>query len=337
MTPVKLRGAATVIVMAHCLREVLDVVPATRFTDPAAVDAWDAWFRWREGHSLRDLTIDDTWWRVAQSVVGIEGIEAPLWSHRFVDAFSHWRLLPDERLLQAAGTGASLDDFPAPTAALNIAAFVAVVPGMQPRLALSRIIETAALAVRLLDDAIATFGTSPCVAGLRIGVIGVADALGMLGIPYASVEAQHQARVLARAVAEGCLRGAIDLAEERGEREKQVDRRHLAARWQARNMSPGLIQDGVRSGVRHGMLTAIDPHPRLARLANNVADALDPSSTSFGPQTVSDEVADTQFHAGRAIRMAMQPWIDAPIEQLRRPVVSSRINRGMPIEGRGLT
>jgi hypothetical protein len=165
----------------------------------------------------------------------------------------------------------------------------------------------------------------------------VADALGMLGIPYASVEAQHQARVLARAVAEGCLRGAIDLAEERGEREKQVDRRHLAARWQARNMSPGLIQDGVRSGVRHGMLTAIDPHPRLARLANNVADALDPSSTFFGPQTVSDEVADTHVHAGRAIRMAMQPWIDAPIEQLRRPVVSSRINRGMPIEGRGLT
>jgi ribonucleoside-diphosphate reductase alpha chain len=331
-----LRGAATVIVMTtHCLREVLDVVPVTRFTDPAAVDAWDAWFRWREGHSLRDMTVDDTWWRVAESVVGVESIEAPLWSHRFVDAFSHWRLLPDERLLQAAGTDVPLDDFPAPTAALNIAAFVVVVPGMQPRLALSRVVETAALAVRLLDDAIATFGTSPCTSGLRIGVIGMADALELLGIPYASVEAQHQARVLARAVAEGCLRGAIDLADERGEREEQVDRRHLAARWLARNMPPGLIQDGMRIGVRHGMLTAIDPHPRLALLANNVADALDPPAAPVAPQAISDDVANARDHASRAIRSAMQPWIDAPIEQSPRPVVSSRIDRGTAIEGRG--
>jgi len=335
LIPVKSHGATTVIVMTtQCLQEVPDVVPVTRFTDPVAVDAWDAWFRWREGNSLRDMTVDATWWRVAESVVGVEGVEAPLWSHRFVDAFSRWRLLPDERLLQAAGTDVPLDDFPAPTAALNIAAFVTVVPGMQPRLALPRVVETAALAVRLLDDAIATFGTSPCTAGLRIGVIGMADALELLGIPYASVEAQHQARVLARAVAEGCLRGAIDLADERGEREKQVDRRHLAARWLARNMSPGLIQDGMRIGVRHGMLTAIDPHPRLARLANNVADALDPSSAPVVPQATSDDVANARDHASRAIRTAMQPWIDAPIEPLRQPVVSSRIGRGMAIDGR---
>jgi hypothetical protein len=82
------------------------------------------------------------------------------------------------------------------------------------------------------------------------------------------------------------------------------------------------------------MLTAIDPHPRLARLANNVADALDPSSAPVVPQATSDDVANARDHVSRAIRTAMQPWIDAPIEPLRRPVVSSRIDRGMAIDGR---
>ena len=299
------------------------MVPATRFTDPAAVEVWDAWFRWREGTSLRDLTIDETWWRVAQSVVGVEGIEAALWAHRFVDAFSHWRLLPDERLLLAAGTGASLHDLAMPAAALNIAAFVAVVPGMQPRLALGRLVETAALAVRLLDNAIALSKGESAPSGLRIGLIGLADALQLLGIPYASVEAQHQARLVARALAEGCLRGAIDLADERGEREPLADRRYLAARWLARDMPPGLVQDGLRVGVRHALLTAIDPHPRLARLANCVADALDPLPGSFALEATSADVPNGYIHASRGIRAAMQPWIDAPIELSRRPVAPS--------------
>jgi ribonucleoside-diphosphate reductase alpha chain len=300
------------------------MVPATRFTDPAAVDTWDTWFRWREGTSLRDLTIDDTWWRIAESVVGTEAIDAPLWSHRFVDAFSHWRLLPDERLLQAAGTGASLGDFRTPSAALNIAAFVAAVPGMQPHLALSRLAETAALAVRLLDDAIAACRTTPAPEGLRIGVIGLADALQLLGIPYASEEAQHQARLVARALAEGCLRGAIDLADERGEREKHDDRRRLAARWHARSIPSGLIEEGLRVGVRHAALTAIDPQPRLALLANSVADSLDPLPTAIALQAMSGDVANGLDRAGSAIRAAVQPWIDAPIERRLGPIASSR-------------
>jgi ribonucleoside-diphosphate reductase alpha chain len=85
-------------------------------------------------------------------------------------------------------------------------------------------------------------------------------------------------------------------------------------------------------GVRHAALTAIDPQPRLARLANNVADALDPSAAPVAPQAMSDDVANARDHATTAIRMAMQPWIDAPIEQSPRPVVSSPIDRGMAME-----
>lgn len=288
------------------------MVAVTRFTDPIAVDTWDTWFRWREGGALRDVTIDATWWRVAEAFSTVEGALAPLWAHRYVDAFSRWRLLPDERLLQSAGTGATISDFDRPAAVLNVAAFVAASSTLRKRFDRDRFADTAAMAVRLLDGALGLHGSSQPSAGLRIGVIGLADALRLLGLPYASVEAQLQARDIATALAEGTLRGAIDLAGERGVLDPHPDRHRLETRWRARGVPDWLIQEGLRCGVRYSEVTAIEPHPRLASLANNVNDALDPSPALAGNESRLD--AEACRAAQLELRAAMQPWIDAPID-----------------------
>lgn len=283
------------------------MVPATHFTHPLAVEAWDSWFRWREAGVLRDVTIDATWWRVAQTLAAAEGEAAPLWAHRFVDAFSRWRLLPDERLLQATGTSQPLPPLDGPAAVLNVAAFISAPRSSRASFDRARFEETAAMAVRLLDNALALrLDGVGATAPLRIGLIGFADALHLLGLPYASIDARAQARTVATALAEGCLRGNVDLAGERGAADLDIDRQCLAARWYTRGMPPGLIDAGVRHGVRHSEVTALDTHPRLALLANHVADALDlaPTHDSWTPELRA---------AQHELAAAMQPWIDVPI------------------------
>lgn len=301
------------------------MVPATRFTDPIAVEAWDAWFRWRDGDVLRDVTIDDTWWRVAGAVSGADGAMAPLWAHHYVDAFSRWRLLPDERLLRWAGTGQSLGDFDAPGAVLNVAAFVTVPLGAEPRFDRTGFLQTAALAVRLLDDAL-LMCHAPAPSGLHVGIIGLGDALRRLGSPYAGREARAHAQAIAAALAEGCLQGAVDLAEERGCPDP-TDPASLLP-WHKRGMPPSLLERASRFGLRHLQLTAIDRHPMLARLANNTTDGLDPVPPSVNTPRNPAEGVDT---AQRDIRAAMQPWIDKPIDFFHD--APSRSHADLPVAG----
>jgi ribonucleoside-diphosphate reductase alpha chain len=293
-------------------RRVQDVFAATRFTDPLAVEAWDRWFRWRERSALRDVTIDATWWRVAEAIAAVERMQAPQWAHRFVDAFSRWRLLPDERLLTAAGTNTQLDGVDAPAAVLNVAAFVTPPLAGRAMFDKARFAEAAGLAVRLLDNALEAYGTRSNPPRLRIGVIGMADSLHLLGMPYGSAEARAHAGSVALALAEGCLRSTIDLAAERGALDAPAGRDELAARWRSRGIPRWLIEQGIRRGVRHAALTAIEPHPRLASLANNVTDAIDPPPGSV--RMGLEGSADTLGAAQREMRAAMQPWIDAPID-----------------------
>ncbi|MHB8911556.1 MAG: hypothetical protein ACYC42_02645 [Lysobacter sp.] len=299
------------------------MVPTTRFTDRAAVDAWDSRFRWRNGDGLRDRTIDATWWRVADAIAGMEGEQNRLWAYRYVDAFSRWQLLPDERLLRMAGTGPGLRPFEAPSGTLNVAGFVTAPLTQQARFDSERFADVAALAVRLLDDALVTMhGAAPMFSGLRIGLIGLADALHLLGIPYDDPRAAEQACVVGAALATGALQGTTELARERG----PIDARpaHLVALWRDRGTPDVLVEAAMQGGVRHARLTAIGLQPHVALLANNASDALDPSPPR--PRPARDEplpytadaspaiADDAMVSAQLAIRAAIQPWIDAPID-----------------------
>ena len=155
----------------------------TEFAHPRSVEVWDAWYRWREDAVLRDVTVDDTWWRVAKSVAGAEAQQGLLWAHRFVSAFSRWRMLPDERLLRHAGTSTSLESLEAPVAVLNAAAFVRVPMQTYAYFDRDLFLDMAALAVRFLDDAMETFDPAARTSGLRVGIIGLVDALHLLRMP----------------------------------------------------------------------------------------------------------------------------------------------------------
>lgn len=298
------------------------MAPTTRFTDPAAVDAWDRWFRWRNDDSLRDRTIGDTWWRVADALAAVDGAQARTWAHRYVDAFGCWQLLPDERLLRMAGTDTGLRPFDSPAATLNVAAFVAAPLTRQARFDGERFAGIAALAVRLLDDALVMMhGAAATSADLRIGLIGLADALHLLGVAYDGTGAAEQSRAVGRALATGTLQGTIELAGERGPIDDSP--RHRVAFWRDRGTPEALIEDALCRGVRHNQLTAIALQPRLALLSNNASDALDPApphrfhgrdEASNDPGAPSAIEAGTMVTAQLVIRAAIQPWIDAPID-----------------------
>lgn len=275
-------------------------VAPTRFTHPIAVETWDAWFRWRDGDTLRDRTINDTWQRVAHCVARAEGPHASAWANRFCDAFSQWRLLPDERLLRYAGTGRRAVRPRAPVAVLNVGAFVTTPIGEEARFEYARFMETAALAVRLLDDAVAACDFLAKDDGLRVGMIGLGDALAALGARYGSEPARHTAQVVARALAEGCLLGSVELASERGA-SPIPPRDEMLEHWRWQGMSPWLLERATRVGVRHERVCTIARHPLLARLANGASDGIDAAP----PERHEDHRAQSD-----ALLAAIRPWID---------------------------
>jgi ribonucleoside-diphosphate reductase alpha chain len=307
----------------------------TKFLATVSVDAWDAWFRWREDGELRDRTIDATWQRVADALATVEADRGAEHARGFTDAFAHWRMLPDERLLENAGTLRNITLAPAPVAVLNASAFLAD-RGPGGSLDSARVAAVAALAVRALDDALLLAGANPGLApGLRIGIIGMADAIAGCGLEYDSDAARDLAARFALALQEGCLAGAIELAAERGE--VAMDPAVLAARLRACGVDAGLIADALRWGVRHRCCTAISSQPRLALLANNCADALDPLSQPAPARSRSGRGADPDRtpsggsapHAANSapeatpppdpiaqlrLRAAIQPHVDHPID-----------------------
>ena len=316
-----------------------DLLRPSPFIDLAAVEAWDAWFRWREHADLRDLSIEDTWRRVATALASVEaGGEVATWRTRFMDAFATWRLLPDECLLADAGTGRTECRNRTLHASVNAAGFVSAGQAAGATIDLAAVGECAALAVRALDNAARLAGiASPC---LRIGMLGVADALALLDLRYDSGPGRAQAAAMARALAEGCLRGNIALAAERGACGREAC---AAAGARRRALPEELLRDAARHGVRHSQLTAITSQPRLALLANDVADAVDPLhgkshahviAAPHGERTTvrSSGYAMNILHAwGRepddaptparpswmaqiAMRAALQPWMDEPID-----------------------
>lgn len=309
------------------------------FIDLAAVEAWDAWFRWRERSVLRDVSIEDTWWRVVSTLASAESShEEATWQVRFMDALASWRLLPDERVLAKIGTGRSGWHGDVLHAVLNAACFVSPEGAPCATIDFAALADCAALAVRALDNAALLAGH--VATRFRIGIVGVADALALLGLEYDSDAGRAQAAALARALAEGCLGGSIALAASRGACKR--DARGLVARAMLRDAPRDLLKDAARHGLRHMQLTAITSQPRLALLANDVADAVDPLlgenhahaiEAADGRRTIRssgyalnllrghiggpDERPDTLEHqswfAQLAMRAALQPWMDIPI------------------------
>lgn len=291
--------------MAHAAEKVLP--PLTRFTSPEAVDLWDSRFRWRSGGRLRDRTVDATWQRVASALAARDGDDRGYWRGRYAFCFSQWQILPDPRLLCFAGTELPVPLLRDPVGVVNAGVFV-VGPGTRhARFDHARFAAAAAVAVRMLDDAVLRFGPDERLPmRLGVGLIGLADAFAALGLGYDSARAPLMAQAIAQSLALGCLRGSLSLVKERGNRAGGDGASGLASLWRPRAL-PAELADAVALDRRHECLTRIDSQPELALLANAASDSLEPTE-AFQRGAKGGDVRAVR----RAIRNAVRPWIDVP-------------------------
>jgi len=65
---------------------------------------WDVRYRYRESGKTIDLTVEDTWRRVARALAGVEQQDKDIWEQRFYPILEGFRFLPGGRILAGAGT-----------------------------------------------------------------------------------------------------------------------------------------------------------------------------------------------------------------------------------------
>lgn len=309
----------------------------------AAVEAWDAWFRWRDDGQVHDRSVADSWQRVSRSLAAYEPVATRShWERRLLEACTDWRLLLDERILAHAGTWLPTWPHDRLNAVLNPAVFVSAPFTRSASFRHDAFEATAALAVHALDNASMLAGRGQHGIHLQVGLIGLADALAQLGHAYDSDQGRRSAQGIARALPRGCLQESLSLGRERGA--------WLPAAEAPLQCHRGGRLDGRAGGplgadtFRHALLTAIEPQPKLALFANNVADAIDPLLARGSVRVIADgqtvrAVASAGYAmnlAGRlqagqalhqlgaevtamlpgaqsAMRNAIQGWIDRPI------------------------
>ncbi|MBZ0095029.1 MAG: ribonucleoside-diphosphate reductase, adenosylcobalamin-dependent, partial [Sulfuricella sp.] len=65
---------------------------------------WDVRYRYRESGKIIDLTVEDTWRRVARALAEAERQDKEIWERRFYSILEGFRFLPGGRILAGAGT-----------------------------------------------------------------------------------------------------------------------------------------------------------------------------------------------------------------------------------------
>ncbi len=69
---------------------------------------WEEKYRYRERGEIRDVTIEDSWRRVAQALSAAEKPEcASDWAEQFYGLLQDFKFLPGGRILAGAGTPSS--------------------------------------------------------------------------------------------------------------------------------------------------------------------------------------------------------------------------------------
>lgn len=166
---------------------------------------------------------------------------------------------------------------------INLTAFVRDPFEPSAHLDWERLVETARVATRMLDDVLdVTRYPLPrqaerVLASRRIGlgITGLADALVMLGLHYDSDEGRLLAASIMRAICHTAYATSIDLAREKGSFPDFVADRFLEAEF-VRTLPDELRARIAKEGIRNSHLLAIAPSGTISLLANNVSNGLEP-------------------------------------------------------------
>jgi ribonucleoside-diphosphate reductase alpha chain len=166
---------------------------------------------------------------------------------------------------------------------LNLTRFVADPFGSQAQLDETCLGETAAVAVRFLDDVIDVSNyplpqqRDEALAKRRIGLgmTGLADALAMCGIAYGTPEAASMAGRWMAVIERAAYRASICLARERGPF-PLFDAERFGRTGHASRLDPDLRSEIEKSGIRNGLVTSIAPTGTISLLAGNVSSGIEP-------------------------------------------------------------
>ena len=167
---------------------------------------------------------------------------------------------------------------------------------------------------------------------MGLGITGLANALGYLGIPYGSVEAQKFTSDVLKLIANSSYMSSASLAAEKGafplfDREKYLQSKFI------QKLDKDVQEAIGRVGIRNSHLTSIAPTGTISLTANNISSGLEPVfsteysrtiQTSDGPRVekvqdyayrewgIKCETADSisvDEHVG--MLTAAQEWVDS--------------------------
>ena len=166
---------------------------------------------------------------------------------------------------------------------LNLTRFVVNAFGEQARVDDGALRQTAATAVRFMDNVIDISNyplpqqRAEALAKRRIGlgITGLADALAMCGLRYGTPQAAEAAGQWMAAIEDAAYRSSIALAEERGPF-PLFDASRFGASGHAARLPTHLRSDIMARGLRNGLLTSIAPTGTISLIAGNVSSGIEP-------------------------------------------------------------
>jgi len=166
---------------------------------------------------------------------------------------------------------------------LNLTRFIVSPFAADARLDEAALRQTAATAVRFLDNVIDISNyplpqqQAEALAKRRIGlgITGLADALAMCGLNYGTWEAAEAARLWMSVIERAAYQSSIALAQERGSF-PLFDASRFGQSGHASRLAEHIRADIARYGLRNGLLTSIAPTGTISLIAGNVSSGIEP-------------------------------------------------------------
>lgn len=166
---------------------------------------------------------------------------------------------------------------------INLATLVRDPFGEGAQLDLDSLRELAAIAVRMLDNAIDASRfpleqqrqEAQAKRRIGLGITGLGDALIYCGLRYGSPEAVETVETWMRELRQAAYLASTELAKEKGSF-PLFDREAFLATEGARRLEPELRDAIARHGLRNGLLTSIAPTGTISLLADNVSSGVEP-------------------------------------------------------------
>jgi ribonucleoside-diphosphate reductase alpha chain len=123
---------------------------------------------------------------------------------------------------------------------------------------------------------------------MGLGITGLANTLGALGIVYGSGEAQDFTRKLLKLIANNCYMASASLALEKGPFPLFKTEEYTASKF-IQKLDPEVRDAIAKYGVRNSHLTSIAPTGTISLTANNVSSGIEPVFSLSYDRTVQTQ------------------------------------------------